>query len=58
MLLLLEADGELMLHRKLRRNNHDVRLVPSRATAGGYEIQQGGDGREHLSGYMECGEEY
>lgn len=47
-----------MVCRKLRRDNHDARLVQFRATARGHEIQQGEDGCEYLSKHMECGEEY
>ena len=37
-----------MLNRNLCPNDHDAELVPTRATAGGHEIQQGPDGREYL----------
>lgn len=47
-----------MLHRKLCPNNHDVGLVSARRIAGGHKIQQGSDGREYLSRYLECGEEH
>lgn len=55
---LSEAKEGLTLSRKLCHNDHDARLVPSRAAAGGYEIQHCADGREHLSRHLECGEEY
>ncbi len=52
------ADEGLILYRKLCLDDYDAGLVPFRAVAGGPQIQQGTDGREHLSRYLECGEKY
>lgn len=57
-MMLFEAEEGLMLYRKLRPHYHDARLVPTRGIAGGHKVQQGPDGREHLSRYLWCGDEY
>lgn len=58
MLRILESGTELILDRELCLDDYDAGLVPARATADGHKIQQGANGRQHLSRYLECGEEH
>lgn len=58
MSLPLNAEEELILCRKLCCNDHDAGLVPSRPAACAHKIQQGRNGYNHLSRYIQCGEEY
>lgn len=57
-LLILEVEKGLKFGRKLCPNDYDAGLVPCRPTTGGCQIQQGADGREHLSRYLGCGKKY
>ena len=49
---------KLMRCRIMCADDHDAGMVPPGTAPRGCTVQQGRHGREHLSGHLECGEEY